>query len=125
MPVLIPTLSGLAPRAGDFDTLPEALDYAARGASGIAFHSMRGGHVASLPYRELRLAALALARRLLGAGLARGDRAAMLAETTPDFVRAFFASQYAGLVPTPLPLPPAFGGPTGDGDDEGLERAGR
>ncbi len=110
MPVLIPTSSGLLHRTGDFQTLPEALDYAAQGASGLAFHAMRGGHVASLPYHELRLDALALARRLLGAGLARGDRVAMLAETTPDFVRAFFASQYAGLVPTPLPLPPAFGG---------------
>lgn len=110
MPVEIPTLSGIPSRLGDFGTLIEALDYAAGGATGLAFHSMRGGHVASLPYRDLRDDARAMASRLLGAGLARGDRVAMLADTTPDFVRAFFASQYAGLVPTPLPLPPPFGG---------------
>jgi fatty-acyl-CoA synthase len=110
MPLPIPTLSGLPLRRGDFETLPEALDYAAGGVSGLAFHSIRGGHVASLTYRELRQDALALASRLLGAGLRRGDRVAMLADTTPDFVRAFFAAQYAGLVPAPLPLPPPFGG---------------
>jgi fatty-acyl-CoA synthase len=110
MPVPIPTLSGLPLRRGDFETLPQALDYAANGATGLAFHSIRGGHVASLPYRELRQDALDLAARLLGAGLQRGQRVAMLADTSPDFVRAFFAAQYAGLVPAPLPLPPPFGG---------------
>ncbi|MBO1075877.1 fatty acyl-AMP ligase [Roseomonas marmotae] len=110
MPLPIPTLSGLPLRRGDFATLPEALDYAAGGATGIAFHSIRGGHVASLTYRDLREQALDLAGRLLGAGLRRGERVAMLADTSPDFVCAFFASQYAGLVPAPLPLPPPFGG---------------
>jgi fatty-acyl-CoA synthase len=113
MPVAIPTLSGLPLRKGDFETLPQALDYAAGGASGIAFHAMRGGHVASLPYAELRQDAVALASRLLGAGLVRGERVAMLADTSADFIRAFFASQYAGLVPMPLPLPPPFGGRDG------------
>jgi fatty-acyl-CoA synthase len=110
MPLPIPTLSGLPLRRGEFESLPQALDYAASGATGLAFHSIRGGHVASLPYRELRQDALDLAARMLGAGLRRGERVAMLADTSADFVRAFFAAQYAGLIPAPLPLPPPFGG---------------
>jgi fatty-acyl-CoA synthase len=109
----IPTLSGIPLRKGDFESLPQALDYAAQGESGLSFHSMRNGLVATLPYRELRLQAMALAQRLLGAGLARGDRVAIVAETAPDFVAAFFASQYAGLIPVPVPLPPPFGGREG------------
>jgi fatty-acyl-CoA synthase len=37
----------------------------------------------------------------------------LLAESDGDFARAFFACQYAGLVPAPLPLPAAFGGKEG------------
>ena len=47
---------------------------------------------------------------MLAAGLKPGERVAMIADTDADFVRAFFACQYAGLVPAPLPLPAAFGG---------------
>ncbi|MBE7211915.1 MAG: fatty acyl-AMP ligase [Gluconacetobacter diazotrophicus] len=105
-----PTRSGLPLRPGAFETLGEALDYAADGRSGLDFHSVRGELEASLPYRALRDGALLLARRLAGHGLNRGDRVGIVAETRPDFVRAFFACQYAGLVPAPLPLPMAFGG---------------
>jgi fatty-acyl-CoA synthase len=35
---------------------------------------------------------------------------ALLAETDGDFVRAFFACQYAGLLPAPLSLPTPLGG---------------
>jgi fatty-acyl-CoA synthase len=110
MPTSTPTASGLAQRLGDFATLPEALDYAAGGQSGLNFHAGRGELTAALPYAELRSQALALARRLLGAGLEPGDRVALLAATDPDFVVAFLACQYAGLIPAPLPLPLAFGG---------------
>ena len=105
----IPTFSGIPLRMGDFLTLPEALDYAARGETGLAFHSLRGAS-ASLPYRQLRLRALDIAQRLLGAGLQRGDRVAIVAETHPDFVCAFYGSQYAGMIPVPVPLPSPFGG---------------
>ena len=40
----------------------------------------------------------------------RSLRVGLVADTTPDFVRAFFACQYAGLVPVPLPLPTPLGG---------------
>ena len=35
---------------------------------------------------------------------------ALLAETDGDFVRAFFACQYAGLLPAPMALPTPLGG---------------
>lgn len=110
MPGSTPTSSGLVLRKGDFATLPEALDYAAMGESGLNFYSGRGELAQAMPYRELRRQALLLARRLLALGLAPGERVAIIAETSPDFVRGFFACQYAGLIPVPLPLPLAFGG---------------
>ncbi|GAA0604668.1 fatty acyl-AMP ligase [Craurococcus roseus] len=105
-----PTEAGLPRRFGVFATLPDALDYAADGATGLNFHDGKGRLAAALPYRSLRSRALSLARRLLRAGLVRGERVCIVAETHPDVVAAFFACQYAGLVPALLPLPPAFGG---------------
>jgi fatty-acyl-CoA synthase len=105
-----PTESGLPQRAGDFATMLDALDYAAGGRTGLNFHSVKGELVTALTYTQLCLDARDLAGRLLGAGLQPGERVALVAETTPDFVTAFFACQYAGLVPAPIPLPTAFGG---------------
>ncbi len=105
-----PTEGGLPRRFGDFATLADALDYAADGETGLNFYDGKGELAAVLPYRALRSGALSLARRLLRAGLERGDRVAVVAETHPDVVAAFCACQYAGLVPALLPLPPAFGG---------------
>ena len=105
-----PTAPHRALRRADFATLTQALDYAATGETGLNFHDLRGKLVLALPYRELRAEALALAGRLLAAGLAPGDRIGLIADTTADFVRAFFACQYAGLAPTPMPLPTPLGG---------------
>ena len=93
-----------------FATLVEGLDYAARGITGLNFFSSRGELETVLPYRELRRRALDLAGRLGGCGVERGDRVAIVAETSPDFVTVFFACQYAGLVPVPLPLCINIGG---------------
>lgn len=105
-----PTLSGLIQRKGTFATLPEALDYAAGGESGLNFYSIRGELTTALPYHRLRDEAVELAGRLLELGLRPGERVAIIAETHPDFVRIFCACQYAGLIPAPMPLPFAFGG---------------
>jgi len=105
-----PTRHSLPFRAADFATLTEALDYAAGGATGANFYSGRGEFYASLPYPDLRREALALARKFTGLGLAKGDRVAMVAETHPDFLRVFFACQYAGLVPVALPATINLGG---------------
>lgn len=97
-----PSTHDLPQRTGDFATLTEALDYAAGGETGLNFY--KSGTLAhSLSYRQLRTDAVALAGKLLAAGAAPGDRVALVAETAPDFVRTFFACQYAGLVPVPLP----------------------
>ena len=90
--------------------MTEALDYAAGGETGLNFYSVRGELTKALPYRILRVEAIALAQKLVAMGLKRHDTVALIAETQPDFVRIFFACQYAGLIPVPLPLPFAFGG---------------
>ncbi len=97
-----PTNSNLPLRPADFRGLAEALDYAAQGATGANFYDGRGNLEAVLPYSELRERARDAARRLLGLGLERGARVALVAETTPDFLVFFFACQYAGVVPVPL-----------------------
>lgn len=111
-PILIPTPT--APqrktRRGDFATLPEALDYAAEQPTGINIHSVRGELVEVLSYRDLAHQSRELAGRLLANGLKPGDRVALVADSDGEFLRAFFACQYAGLTPAPLPLPAPFGG---------------
>lgn len=98
-----PTLNRLAFRPADFATLAEALDYAALGATGANFYSGQGVLQTRLSYRALRADAVTLARKLLALGLSPGDRVALVAETDPHFLRFFYACQYAGLVPVPLP----------------------
>jgi fatty-acyl-CoA synthase len=90
-------------RAADFATLTEALDYAAQGETGSHFYTGRGAIYASISYTELRTQAIQLAHKLLGLGLNKGDRVALVAETNPDFIRFFYACQYAGLIPVALP----------------------
>ena len=91
-------------RIAEFETLTEGLDYAARGETGCNFFSSRGQLQRAMTYGELRDEAVRVAERLAGAGLARGDRLAIVAETGPEFLTAFFACQYAGVLPVPLPL---------------------
>ena len=91
-------------RAADFPSLAAALDYAAQGETGMNFYTGRGKLDQVMPYTQLREEARTLARRLLGLGLNKGARVALIADTHPDFLRFFFACQYAGLVPVPLPV---------------------
>lgn len=106
-----PTANQTLPfKSEGFATLTQGLDYAATGETGFNFFSARGDLEVALPYRELRAQALDLAPRFRTAGLERGDRVAVIAETTPAFLTVFFACQYAGLVPVPLPLCINFGG---------------
>ncbi len=96
-------------RFADFATVGDALDYAALGEGCLNFHSGRSELLERLSYRDLREQALILARRMVRAGLRKGNRLALIAETSADFVRVFCAAQYAGIVPVPLPLPAGFG----------------
>ena len=105
-----PTLDpGLPRRFADFDTFPDAVDYAAQGIRGLNFYNGRGQITASLPYSELKDTAVALADRLAGLGFRSCDRIALIAETSPSFLTFFVACQYAGILPVPLPLPTSFG----------------
>ena len=107
---LTPSNNNLAFRAGDFPTLTAALDYAAAGATGANFFTGRGEQYAQLPYKELRIQARNLARKLTGLGLEKGSRVGLVAETNPDFLIFFFACQYAGLVPVAFPATLTLGG---------------
>jgi fatty-acyl-CoA synthase len=98
-----PTSHALRFNPANFATLTEALDYAAAGETGANFYTGRGGIYASLPYRELREQSLTLADKLLALGLEKGDRVALVAKTDPEFVKFFYACQYAGLIPVALP----------------------
>jgi fatty-acyl-CoA synthase len=100
----------LPQRLAEFDTLAGGLDYAARGVTGFNFYSARGSLQHALPYAALRKLALTTARKLLSLGLKRGERVAVVADTGPDFMGLFFACQYAGLVPCPLPYSMYIGG---------------
>jgi fatty-acyl-CoA synthase len=104
------TVSQVPLRTADFSNLAEALDYAAQGTSGFNFYNGRGELRTVLTYSELREGAQALAKRLLGLQLKRGARVAIIAETNPDFPRFFFACQYAGYTPVPLPASIHLGG---------------
>lgn len=97
-----PTTHDLPLFAG-FSTLAEALDYAGQGDTGYNFYSGQGKLYATLSYAKLRLDARTLAKKLLSLDLPRGTRVAIVADTHPDFVRFFFACQYAGFTPVPLP----------------------
>ena len=105
-----PTGCTLPRRFSDFDTLGEALDYAARGSRGLNFHDPRGRLVRAYSYAMLRDDALAAACVLIADGIRPGDRVALVAETGPEFAALFFGAVYAGAWPVPLPLPTSFGG---------------
>ncbi len=109
-PGATPTIDTHPRRIADFDTLGEALDYAAQGRRGLNFHDARGTLTRAYPYSELREDALVHARHLLALGLAPGDRIALVAETGPEFAACFFGAVYVGAWPVPLPLPTSFGG---------------
>ena len=101
---------GLQQQNGPFGTLWQALDYAARGRTGMNFYNSRGLLEHAMPYGELRERALRTAHQLIAAGFRRGDRVAVVAETSPSFMEVFFGCQYAGLVPCPVPYSMSVGG---------------
>ncbi len=110
--VVVPTPThnaSLPFRRGGFGCLAEALDYAARGETGLNFFDARGQLLSSLSYRELRFEAQSFARRLISAGFGLGERLVIVADTWPGFCVAFFGCQYAGVVPVPVPVPVGFG----------------
>ena len=110
MRLAITTNAELPLKAGEFETLPDGLDYAARGETGYNFFSGRGQPRLALTLCATARDAIDLARRLVAAGFEPGSRIAIAAETTPEFLIFFYACQYASLVPVPLPLSLNVGG---------------
>jgi fatty-acyl-CoA synthase len=102
--------SQLASRRADFRAVPEMLDYAAQGETGVTFYSVRGETLSALTWRDIRDRAHVVARRLIGAGFARGERILITADTWPGFFDSFFGAQYAGLLPVPVSVPVGIGG---------------
>ena len=105
-----PAANNLRLRIADFSTLADALDYAATGITGYNFYHAGVKLYESLPYSQLRKDARSLARRLVDLGAKRGSRVALVADTHPDFMRFFYACQYAGMIPVPLPASIHLGG---------------
>jgi fatty-acyl-CoA synthase len=106
----LPTRHSLALRRAAFGSVPEMLDYAAQGETGVSFYSARGERLSALPWKEVRERAHVMARKLIGAGFARGDRLLITADTWLGFFDAFFGAQYAGLLPVPVSIPVGIGG---------------
>jgi fatty-acyl-CoA synthase len=102
--------SQLALRRADFRSVAEMLDYAAKGETGITFYNVRGEILSTLPWRDIQARARVAARRLIGAGFARGERILITADTWPGFFDTFFGAQYAGLLPVPVSIPVGIGG---------------
>ena len=104
-----PTHNPLSLRAADFNNLGDALDFAATGTTGANFYGSRAQLYESLPYARLAREARQLAKKLIAMEFKRGDRIVIIAETHPNFLRGFFACQYAGLIPVPVPVPIQLG----------------
>ena len=95
--------------SGHFETLIDALEYAALCDTGFNFYTGKGDLKVRLPYTELRDRAVEAAKRLVPL-TEIGDRVGICAVTSADFVTMFYACQYAGVIPAPLPLPVTLGG---------------
>ena len=104
-----PTHNSLAQQLAGFDALTNALEYAAQGKTGYNFYNAKGQLRSVLPYSLLRKNARKLALRLSGFNLERGNRVAIIADTSPEFIELFFACRYAGLVPFAMPVPVNLG----------------
>lgn len=84
-------------------TLPEALAVAAETGEGYTF--VAGGVETRRSYREMRRAALGVARSLREAGLGRGDLVALVISEPERVLTALFGASIAGMVPAPLDPP--------------------
>ncbi len=104
-----PTRSGVELRHSDFATLCEGLDYAAKAETGLNYFDGKGRLKTAMSYGELRDKAVDVALRLVEFA-PKNSRIGIAAVSTPEFAVLFFACQYAGLVPAPLPLPVTLGG---------------
>jgi len=108
---VLPTRNSTLPlQPAGFTSVPAMLDYAAKGETGVTFYNAKGEQLSALPWRDVRERAQVVARKLIGAGFARGERILITADTWPGFFDSFFGAQYAGLLPVPVSIPVGIGG---------------
>ncbi len=91
-----------------FETLDEMLDAAARGGANLFFVG-RDERDRRVPMGEIRRGARSLAAGLRGAGVAAGDRVALVLPTGPEFVACLFGVLAVGAIPVPLYPPVRLG----------------
>jgi acyl-CoA synthetase (AMP-forming)/AMP-acid ligase II len=91
-----------------FLTIPEALEHAARGSSGVTLVDVHEVET-FVSWAELLTSARQVAGALIDRGVAPGDRVALVLPTGRDFLDAFFGAQLAGAVPVPLYPPVRLG----------------
>ncbi|MCJ7441812.1 MAG: fatty acyl-AMP ligase [Thermoanaerobaculaceae bacterium] len=82
-------------------TVNEALAAAAATPSGITFVDLHERET-FVPFREVHARARRTAAALRHAGVAAGDRVALVFPTSPAFLDAYFGTLLAGAVPVPL-----------------------
>jgi fatty-acyl-CoA synthase len=91
-----------------FDTLNQMLDAAAQSAESLFFVG-RDEKDRRIPMADIRQHARSLAAGLRRAGVATGDRVALVLPTGPEFVACFFGVLGAGAIPVPLYPPVRLG----------------
>lgn len=108
---MTPTVNTQLPlNLGKFNTLIEALDYAAQGDTGVNFFDSFGQLITSWSYSTLQTQAIRYALQLQSQGILRNDKVAIIAQTRVEFLATFFACQYLGAIPCPLPFTVFLGG---------------
>lgn len=105
-----PTLNTIPICRAEFESFPDALNYAAKGETGLNFYNGRGELSRVLPYRELAEEAKRIAQALVRAGISPNARMLIVADTTPEFMLMFSACQYASILPVPVAVPVGIGG---------------
>ena len=93
-----------------FDSLIEGLEYAAQTDKGWRFYDIDGALLHKASYAQAKELAVILAKKIASFGWPRSSRIGLLAHQDPSFLIAFFACQYAGLLPCPLPPGTQVGG---------------
>ncbi|MBX7146446.1 MAG: fatty acyl-AMP ligase [Alphaproteobacteria bacterium] len=103
------TNNSLPIKIATFQTFTEALDYAAKGSTGMNFYSAKGELTYVLTYQALQDKAMQVARGLIKSGIPKGSRMVLVADTDPNFMILFAACQYASIIPVPVAIPTVFG----------------
>ncbi|MGB3067141.1 MAG: AMP-binding protein, partial [Ottowia sp.] len=97
------------PEPHDAQSLAQTLAHAATRETGLRLFNGQGELAAQISYRDLHQHALTRARQLQAwasrHSWQRHTAIGLLADTSLSFITNFFACQYAGLVPCPVPPP--------------------